>query len=86
MTHRKELEALQDKARKAGRTVTFFLSGEGYIDAVFYLDPKGPGRQKSGMILDPISFAERERPKPHWYDEPTRLEKILNPKRRYFVA
>ena len=61
MTDRKELEILQTNARKAGRIVNFIISKEGWIDNVFYLDSEGKGREKSGMIIDPITFAEKER-------------------------
>ena len=61
MTDRKELETLQTNARKAGRIVNFLISKEGWIDNVFYLDSEGKGCEKSGMIIDPLTFAEKER-------------------------
>ena len=69
-THRAELNDLQEKACLAGRTCTFCINeNTGYIDSVFYLDPYGPGKQKSGVLLDPLSFAERERAKLQWWQE-----------------
>ncbi len=68
MTHTRELLDLQDKARRAGRVANFFRDEAGHVDGVFYLDPHGPGKQRAGMILDPLGFAERERVKPFWYD------------------
>lgn len=64
MTHLAELLDLQDKARRAGRVCSFFRETESApIDAVAYLDAKGPGRQRAGLILSPLAFAEIERPK-----------------------
>ncbi len=72
-TDRRELLDLQDKARRAGRTVTFFRETEdGPIDGVFYIDPKmpAPARSRVGILLDPLTFAEIERTKPVWYKMP----------------
>ncbi len=84
MTSREELNRLQFDARKAGRTANFCFSEDGHLDCVFYLDPKGAGRSKSGMILDPLTFAEKERPKKKWWEKPDRFE-FLKPKKRFWV-
>jgi len=67
-TDRRELLDLQAQARLDGRTVEFQLDREGWIDKVYYLDPKGQGHLRKGMTLGPISFAELERAKAPQYD------------------
>ena len=64
-THRAELFYLQEEARKAGRTVDFIFDGDGYIDAVFYRDPKASpaSRSLAGYRTTPLAFAELERAK-----------------------
>jgi len=69
MTDRKELETLQIKARKAGRTANFFFDEEDRLTDVFYRDPEGPGKQKDGLILPLVSFSEREREKKEWWQK-----------------
>jgi hypothetical protein len=63
MTHRAELLDLQQKARNAGRTCNFYYTEQGYIDGVAYMDPQASplSRLSGGMILDPLTFAEKER-------------------------
>jgi hypothetical protein len=63
MTDRNELLKLQKQARDNGRIANFYFDEEGRIDAVAYLDPFGPGRQRAGTILSLLSFAECERAK-----------------------
>jgi hypothetical protein len=63
MTDRNELLKLQKQARDNGRIASFYFDEEGRIDAVAYLDPFGPGRQRAGTILSLIAFAECERAK-----------------------
>lgn len=70
MTSREELNRLQINARKAGRIANFCISKEGFVDSIFYLDSKGKGREKSGMTIDPITFAEKERAKKKWWEKP----------------
>lgn len=69
-----ELLEVQTEARKAGRVANLVID-EGKPLAVFYLDSKGPGRQRSGMFLDPLSFIETERAKPRWWA----VDKVLTP-------
>ena len=59
MTSKEELDRLQTDARKSGRIANFYFSKDGFIDCVFYLDSEGKGREKSGMIIDPLTFAEK---------------------------
>ena len=56
MTHKQELEDLQNNARKSGKTCTFFFNSEGRVDSVFY----------ENKIRSPLEFAEIERRQPHW--------------------
>jgi hypothetical protein len=63
MTHRRELEDLQRKARKAGRVCNFFIEA-GSITGVFYQSRPNT----NGRVMDLLSFAEIERAKPHWYE------------------
>ncbi len=67
-THLAEIQQLQAKARRAGRVANLLLDEQSNLTGIAYMDPKGPGRQKAGMILDPLSFAETERPKKAWYE------------------
>lgn len=62
MIDMKQLKKLQAQARSHGRVCTFFYTDTGYMDAVFYMDPKASPKCKSrgGMIFDPLSFAEIE--------------------------
>jgi hypothetical protein len=66
MTDKREMLDLQAKARRAGRVANLCID-EGTIAGVFYLDANGPGRQKAGALLDPLSFAEIERAKAPWW-------------------
>ncbi len=70
MTSRRELIDLQDKARRAGRTVTFARdTSDGPILGVFYLDPLSPGPAfRAGKWIAPLSFAETERTRPAWWE------------------
>ena len=70
MTHRAELLELQYKARRAGRVANFTLDTEGRIDGVFYLDPRAPAlsRLRSGSLIGPLSFAEKERTAAAWFE------------------
>jgi hypothetical protein len=63
MTHRDELERLQVKERACGCTVTFYRDEAGHLSGVFYLDPEGTSKERAGVLLDPLTFAERARPK-----------------------
>ena len=67
MTDRNELLRLQKQARDNGRIANFYIDEDGRIDDVFYCDPLGPGRQKAGLIMPLIAFAECERAKTNWY-------------------
>lgn len=63
MTHRDELEWLQAKERACGCTVTLYRDSAGHVSSVFYLDPEGTRGERAGLMLDPLTFAERTRPK-----------------------
>lgn len=68
MTTRIELNDLQEKAWRAGRICTFFIDTNNFVNKVFYLDSKSrASRLRAGYILDPLSFAEKERAAPAWY-------------------
>ncbi len=67
MTHKEEIEALQDKARRAGRTANLCINENGTITAVCYLDPKSAGAFRAGKVIDVLTFAETERAKPAWW-------------------
>ena len=69
MTDRRELKELQDKARRAGRVVTFFFDEIGNLmNGVFYLDPMAKGGSlRAGKIIPLLSFAEIERERPVWW-------------------
>ena len=55
MTHRAELEYLQDEARRYGLIVTFFFDKEdGAIDGVYI----GNGQAGETRVYDPLSAAE----------------------------
>lgn len=82
MTSREELNRLQINARKAGRIANFCISKEGFVDSVGYLDSKGKGREKGGMMIDPITFAEKERMKQR---ETSRFSFLRTP-RKYFCG
>lgn len=68
MTTIKEIETLQSDARRANRIANLCFSEGGKLDGVFYLDPKGKGREKSGMIIDVLTFSEKERQKKKWWE------------------
>ena len=80
MTSREELNRLQIDARKSGRVANFIISESGYIGSVAYLDPEGRGREKSGMIIDPLTFAEKERVKKKWWEKPERFSFLRKPR------
>ena len=69
MTSLAELKELQSNARRAGRVANLCFNEQNEITGVAYLDAKGPGRQRAGMILSPLSFAETERAKPKWWEK-----------------
>jgi hypothetical protein len=58
----RQLKVLQAQARSCGRVCNFFYTDKGLMDGVFYMDSKASpkSRSHSGMILDPLSFAEIE--------------------------
>ncbi len=68
MTDRAELERLQAKERACGCVCNLLLDEAGRIDGVYYLDPEGPGRQRTGLTYGPLAFAEMARAKP-WAHE-----------------
>lgn len=63
MTDLNELLRLQKQAKDNGRIARFYFDEGGKMNAVAYLDPFGPGRQRAGTILSLLSFAECERVK-----------------------
>jgi hypothetical protein len=65
MTDRAELIALQKGARSQGRVANLIIDSEGWISSIFYRDPKGGPRARTGFLCPPISFAEIEREKQH---------------------
>jgi hypothetical protein len=85
MTSREELNRLQINARKAGRIANFCFSKEGFIDCVFYLDSKGKGREKAGMTIDPLTFAEKERLKQNNEKTSSRFSFLRKSRKRFAI-